>query len=119
VSTGTRDVADHDTGGVRPEDLDRVIHEPARLALVASLYVVERTDFIFLRKQTGMTGGNLSSHMTKLEDAGYVKVTKRFVGKRPQTLFALTEKGRTAFERYRKSMEDLLRTTGNEENGKN
>ena len=91
---------------------DRLIHEPARLALVASLYVVERTDFIFLRKQTGMTGGNLSSHMTKLEDAGYVKVTKRFVGKRPQTLFELTKKGRSAFEKYREAMVDLLHTTG-------
>ena len=105
---------DPDAGGVRHDDLDRAIHEPGRLVLMASLYVVERADFIFLRKQTGMTGGNLSSHMTKLEEAGYVAVTKRFVGKRPQTLFALTKKGRSAFEKYRGTMEDLLRTAGRE-----
>ena len=107
-----RDPADTDAGGVRHDDLDRAIHEPARLVLMASLFVVERADFIFLQKQTGMTGGNLSSHMTKLEETGYVAVTKRFIGKRPQTLFELTKKGRSAFEKYREAMVDLLRTTG-------
>ena len=66
--------------------IDKLIHEPARLQLVASLYVVDAADFVFLLRQTGLTGGNVSSHMSKLEEAGYVDVEKGFVGKRPQTV---------------------------------
>lgn len=88
--------------------IDKLIHEPARLQLVASLYVVDAADFVFLLSQTGLTGGNVSSHMSKLEDAGYVDVEKSFVGKRPQTVFRLTEKGREAFRAYRQSMKGLL-----------
>lgn len=88
--------------------VDRAIHEPARLLVVSILYVVEQADFLFLRRQTGLTGGNLSSHTAKLEEAGYVLVDKRFVGKRPQTLFSLTADGRRAFESYRATMRQLL-----------
>ena len=91
-----------------PPEIDRLIHEPARFALVSCLYVVDAADFVFLRRQTGLTGGNLSSHMGKLEAAGYVDVEKSFVDKRPQTMFRLTEAGRSAFQDYRKTMEDLL-----------
>ncbi len=88
--------------------LDRLIHDPTRLMLVSYLFVVDSADFVFLKNQTKLTAGNISSHMTKLEDAGYVKVKKSFVGKRPQTMFRLTKKGRTAFDKYRDSINGAL-----------
>ena len=91
-----------------PGDIDKLIHEPARLIIVANLYVVESADFTFLMNQTGLTWGNLSSHMSKLETAGYVRVEKTFVGKRPYTLLHLTPSGREAFELYRVQMQQLL-----------
>ena len=89
-------------------DLDRLIHEPARLMIVAILYVVQSADFLFLLRQTGLTKGNLSSHLGKLEAAGYVDVQKEFVGKIPRTLLRLTAQGREAFETYRHSMIQVL-----------
>jgi len=90
-------------------EIDRLIHEPARLVLVSSLYVVDEADFVYLTNRTGFTSGNISSHMTKLETAGYVEVTKTFVDKRPRTTYKLTETGRHAFEQYRASVEGLLK----------
>ncbi len=89
-------------------DIDRVIHEPARLMILAYLYVVESADFLFLMRQTGLTGGNLSSHLSKLEAAGYVDIKKEFVAKIPRTLLRLTDKGREAFRVYRQSMKQVL-----------
>ncbi len=98
-----------DTQGLAPlANLDRLIHEPARLMLMAYLYVVEAADFLFLVRQTGLTLGNLSSHMSKLEAAGYIEVEKKFVGKKPHTMLRLTPEGRTAFETYRSSMEQVF-----------
>lgn len=88
--------------------LDRVIHEPARLVLVSNLAVVDEADFVFLSRQTGFTAGNISSHMARLEEAGYVAVAKTFVGKRPRTIYRLTSAGRKAFERYRGHVAELL-----------
>jgi len=85
-------------------DLDRVIHEPARLLLVALLSSVESADFLFLLKESGLTKGNLSVHLSRLEEAGYLRVEKTFRGKIPHTEFRLTPKGKTAFEEYRKSL---------------
>ncbi len=93
-------------------DLDRLIHEPARLVLMTNLYVVDEADFVYLAGRTGLTAGNISSHMTRLEDAGYVDVNKAFVGKRPRTVYALTAAGRAAFERYRQTVGDLLADRG-------
>lgn len=90
------------------EKIDKLIHEPARLQIMAHLYVVESADFLFIMNQTGLTFGNLSSHMSKLESAGYVKVVKEFVGKKPHTMLKLTSKGRQAFERYRKRMKQVF-----------
>jgi len=84
--------------------IDKIIHEPARLMLMAYLYVIESADFLFLERQTGLTRGNLSSHMSKLEGAGYVEVQKEFVDKIPRTLFRLTDRGRKAFQEYRRNM---------------
>ena len=97
---------DHDLPPVK--EIDRLIHEPARLLIVAHLYVVEAADFLYLMNQTGLTFGNLSSHMSKLEEAGYIEVEKTFVDKRPNTRLRLTEKGRRAFEEYRRNMRGLL-----------
>lgn len=89
-------------------DIDRLIHEPARLQIVALLYVVDSADFVFLSQQTGFTWGNLSAHITKLEEGGYIKVEKGFKGKRPQTMLSLTKQGRKAFQSYRQSMQQML-----------
>jgi DNA-binding MarR family transcriptional regulator len=86
------------------DDVDRLIHEPSRLKIIALLYVLESADFTFLMNQTDMTWGNLSSHMTKLEEAGYLEVKKTFKGRRPNTMLKLTEKGRQAFQTYRQQM---------------
>jgi DNA-binding transcriptional ArsR family regulator len=72
------------------------------------VYVVESADFLFLMHQTGLTRGNLSSHMSKLEDAGYVDIKKEFVGKIPRTLLRLTDKVREAFRAYRQDMIQVL-----------
>ena len=89
-------------------DLDRVIHEPARLMIVALLFAVERSDFLYLQHETGMNKGTLSSHLSRLEEAGYVEVSKTYRGKVPQTLLRLTEAGRKAFEEYRRKMRRAL-----------
>ena len=85
-------------------NVDRVIHEPARLALVAVLAACESADFRYLQRATNLTHGNLAAHMNKLEEAGYVTSEKRFVDKKPNTLYRLTLAGRTALEHYRKQV---------------
>lgn len=89
-------------------EIDRVIHEPARLLILAYLSVVESADFLFLMNQTNLTRGNLSSHLSKLEAAGYIEIKKEFVEKIPRTLLALTDKGRNAFHEYRRNMQQVL-----------
>jgi DNA-binding MarR family transcriptional regulator len=91
-------------------DIDRIVHEPARLMILTVLVMVESADFLFVMNQTGLTRGNLSSHMSKLEDAGYIEVTKEFVEKIPRTLLSLTESGEEAYNTYRKKMRQLFET---------
>jgi len=88
--------------------IDRVIHEPARLMVLAYLSVVESADFLFIQRQTGLTGGNLSSHLTRLEGAGYVTIRKEFVDRIPRTLLRITRKGRDAFRSYQRTMLQVL-----------
>lgn len=90
------------------DNVNRVIHEPARLMIMAVLYVVTSADFTFLMAQTGLSWGNLSSHMSKLEEAGYIEVVKDFVKRRPHTMLRLTEAGRVAFREYRQTMKQVL-----------
>ena len=90
-------------------DLDRLVHEPARLAVMALLYVIESADFTFLMNQTGLTWGNLSAHMSKLEEAGYLEVEKSFKGRRPNTALQLTPQGRKALQAYARKMKQVLR----------
>ncbi len=89
-------------------NIDRLIHEPGRLMIMAYLSVVESADFLFLKRQTGLTWGNLSAHLSKLEDAGYIEVTKEFVDKKPHTVLHVTEAGRMAFNEYRESMTQIF-----------
>lgn len=91
------------------QNIDKIIHEPARLLLMAHLFVVESADFLFLQRQTGLTWGNISSHLRKLENAGYVAVEKEFIDKKPHTTLKLTEEGRAAFNEYRKNMKQLFK----------
>jgi DNA-binding MarR family transcriptional regulator len=85
-------------------EVDRLVHEPARLAVMALLYVIDSADFTFLMNQTGLTWGNLSAHMSKLEEAGYIEVEKSFKGRRPNTSLQLSPQGRAAFRGYVKTM---------------
>ena len=89
-------------------DLDRVIHEPGRLLLVALLAAVKEADFLWLLRESGLTKGNLSSHLARLEEAGYVAVQKTFKGKLPLTILRLTPAGQRAFDAYKKRMNGLL-----------
>jgi len=91
-----------------PNSIDKLIHEPARLNIMTHLYVVESADFLFMMRQTGLTFGNLSAHMSKLEEAGYIDIIKEFVGKKPHTMLKLTKKGRKAFDEYRKKMKQFF-----------
>lgn len=88
--------------------IDRLIHEPARLAVMALLFVVDSADFIFLMNQSGLTWGNLSAHMSKLEEAGYIEVLKTFKGRRPNTTLRLTPHGRKAFRNYARKMKQVF-----------
>lgn len=100
------------TGHSFDADPDRVIHEPARLKIMSVLAVVQSADFVYLQRETGLTGGNLSVQLTRLEEAGYLTLEKSFVGKVPRTLAAITPSGRSAFAAYRRFLEGLLDATG-------
>ena len=91
-----------------PASIDSVIHAPARLGIVTQLYVVDAADATFLVNQTGLTWGNLSTHVAKLENSGYVAVTKGYRGKTPCTMIRLTTRGRAAFRQYREVMQKIL-----------
>lgn len=92
-------------------DLDRVIHEPARLLLVTILSTVESADFLFLQREAGLTKGNLSAHLSKLEEAGYVEIQKTFKGKLPLTVCKLTKPGLKAFNVYRQQLVKFIDKT--------
>jgi DNA-binding transcriptional ArsR family regulator len=92
----------------RLAEIDRVIHEPGRLMIVALLAAVEEADFQYLRQTTGLTQGNLSAHLTKLDEAGYIAIEKTFRGKYPLTLCRLTERGKEVLDNYRKVIKAAL-----------
>jgi DNA-binding MarR family transcriptional regulator len=88
--------------------IERLVHEPGRLLVLACLSVVTRADFLYVMRETGLSQGNLSSHLAKLEAAGYVAVEKTFVGKTPRTTLQLTEQGREALRLYRNRLVEFL-----------
>jgi DNA-binding MarR family transcriptional regulator len=87
--------------------LDRLIHEPARLAILTALSTCQRADFVFLHRITGLTVGNLSGHIAKLEEVGLVSVEKQFVARRPNTIVKVTPKGRKATEKHWQQLESM------------
>jgi DNA-binding MarR family transcriptional regulator len=87
--------------------LDRLIHEPSRLAILTALASCKSADFIFLQRLTGLSGGNLSSHISKLEEGGLVNVEKQFIDKRPNTRIGITERGRKAVREHWKKLDQL------------
>jgi len=89
-------------------EIDSNIHQPARLMIVATLSAVEEADFLYLLQRTGLTKGNLSSHLARLEKVGYVCIEKSFVGKITRTVCRLTDEGREALEAYSKQMKAIL-----------
>lgn len=95
-------------GSEHADWVDPIIHAPARFMIVMQLFVVDAADATFLVNRTGLTWGNLCSHINRLEEAGYVDVEKRFRGKKPCTMIRLTEQGRAAFREYRSKMQQTL-----------
>ena len=89
-------------------EIDPLIHAPTRLKIMAYLSIVESADFTFLMRRTGLTRGNLSVNLRKLEDAGYVRITKEFIDRIPRTLIRLTDEGRKAIQAYRDNMQIVL-----------
>jgi len=89
--------------------LDKLLHEPARLSLMTALAACKSADFLALQRLTGLTSGNLSVHLSKLEDAGLVVLEKQFIEKKPNTQVQITEKGRQVTERHWQQLENLRR----------
>ncbi|HEY6140524.1 MAG TPA: transcriptional regulator [Thermoanaerobaculia bacterium] len=91
----------------RIAELDRLIHEPARLSILTALSACRNAEFLFLLRLTGLSKGNLSSHLTKLEEAELIVIEKSFVGKFPSTSIKITREGRHQIERHWKMLEEL------------
>lgn len=88
--------------------IDPLIHDPARLMVITYLYVIESIDFVNLKQVTGLSWGNLSTHLTQLEDAGYISIKKTFQDNKPHTMIQLTESGRDSFREYKDEMQRVL-----------
>lgn len=102
---------DSDEGIIPIIEIDKLIHEPARLMIISLLYVVESADFLWIKRQTDLTDGNLSSHLSKLESVGYVTIEKSIKNKKTRTSIKLSSGGRKAFEEYRKKLTQILEST--------
>jgi DNA-binding MarR family transcriptional regulator len=89
-------------------EINKTVHEPARLLILSMLYVIDSADFVFLHGQSGLTRGNFSTHMSKLEEEQYIEVNKMFVDKKPTTIYRITAAGRSALENYREKMKKIL-----------
>lgn len=96
--------------------VDRLLHEPARLMIVTILYPLDQSDFLYLLRETGLTKGNLSAHLMKLEEAAYIEIEKTFRGKVPMTLIKLSPLGRTAFMDYRNKLKEIMEQITPKEN---
>ena len=105
-----RTVKRRSASGTEAVNLDSVIHERVRLAIISALAVNEELSFNDLKKLLEITDGNLSVHARRLEDAGYVKCTKSFVGRQPRTTFRLSPAGKRALESYLEQMESVIRS---------
>lgn len=88
-------------------NLNKLIHEPARLAIMTALAACESADFLYLQRLTGLSKGNLSSHLSKLEEGKLVQIEKQFIGKKPNTQVALTANGRAAINQHWQQLDAL------------
>jgi DNA-binding MarR family transcriptional regulator len=93
------------------KSIDPIIHAPARMAIMAILIQTDEVDYTFLSEELGLTDGNLTTHMKKLEENGYVRCNKGFIGRKPRTSYRVTAKGRAAFERYLDALEAVVDRT--------
>ena len=91
------------------QQLDEIIHSRIRLAIMAVLITVDESEFTFLKEKVNATDGNLSTHLKKLEEAGYIAVSKSFENRKPVSRYMLTQKGRKAFEIYIDRLEKLIK----------
>ncbi len=89
-------------------ELDPIVHGKLRLALLSLLSSVDEAEFSWLRQKTGSTDGNLGAHLLKLEEAGYIVIEKKFIARKPVTLYKMTERGRTALVGYVQALRQLL-----------
>ncbi len=92
-------------------EVDRLIHEPSRSVILAVLGAIRSADFLYLQQETGLTKGNLSVHLSRLEEAGYVSIEKTYRGKTPMTLCRITDQGRQAFDEYRRQLKQFVEAT--------
>lgn len=90
------------------EDIDRILHEPARLSILINLYDVDKLDFVYLVQKTGLSKGNLSIHLRKLQQSGYVEIFKNYINRIPRSLVSLTSEGRIALQRYKQIIMQIL-----------
>lgn len=90
-------------------DVDKLVHEPSRLMILTILNTVDKADFVYLQRETGLTRGNLSVHLSKLNEANYIEIEKTFNGKIPQTICQITETGKAAFQRYTEYLKQVVR----------
>jgi len=88
--------------------LDPVVHAPIRLAILSVLVTIKGAGFSYLKEATGTSDGNLSTHLSKLESSGYISIEKKFVGKKPQTICSITEKGRNALTTHLEQLEKIV-----------
>jgi len=96
------------TNPVTPGDIDALIHERVRLGIVSALAMVPEMSFVELKESLGVTDGNLSVHSRVLEEAGYVRIEKTFVGRKPRTTMSLTARGRKAFGKYVEQLRQIV-----------
>jgi DNA-binding MarR family transcriptional regulator len=102
-------MANPESGDLHPlVDIDRVIHSPARLMVMTYLYVTESVDYVYLTHLTGLSWGNLATHIGKLEESGYIEIEKTFVDKKPYSVIKLTKEGRGAFKAYKTQMQEVF-----------
>lgn len=100
---------EYDMGKEQILDIDPMIHAPIRLAALSILVTVQNANFTFLKESINTTDGNLSTHLTKLEEAGYIKIEKSFKDKKPQTVYSMTDQGRDAFTKYLDNLEKIIK----------
>ena len=91
--------------------VDKIIHEPSRSIILAILHVVPQADFLFLQRETQLTKGNLTIHLSRLEDAGFIRIEKTYLDRRPLTVCKITKEGKKAFEKYRQQLKQFINDT--------